>query len=223
MLSLSEKLLLLGLHDEKGHVVMSASVALPYGLVGALLLELYLAKRIDFVEKNIQVINEQPTHNALLDETLGVIARSEKLRTTQYWLQKIQSKVDKIQQRLTNQLVEKEVLFEKEHSFMWIINYNRYPTQNNQPELDVRNRIKQIVLDDAEPTEAEIALMSLVLACELIGEIFENDDKKVAKERINALSKGQKISKAVSKTVEEIMVALMVIFTTTAVTATVTS
>ena len=65
MLSLSEKLLLLGLHDEKGHVVMSASVALPYGLVGALLLELYLAKRIDFVEKNIQVINEQPTHNAL--------------------------------------------------------------------------------------------------------------------------------------------------------------
>ena len=115
------------------------------------------------------------------------------------------------------------MLFEKEHSFMWIINYNRYPTQNSQPELDVRNRIKQIVLDDAEPTEAEIALMSLVLACELIGEIFENDDKKVAKERIKALSKGQKISKAVSKTVEEIMVALMVIFTTTAVTATVTS
>ena len=39
MLTLPEELLLLGLHDKKGTVVSSASMALPYGLAGAVLLE----------------------------------------------------------------------------------------------------------------------------------------------------------------------------------------
>ena len=223
MLTLSEKLLLLGLHDEKGHVVMSASVALPYGLAGALLLELYLDNRIDIVDKKVTLQDDKKTNNDILDEVLTLIAQSPKLRTTQYWLQTIQSKVADIQQRLTDQLVEKQVLSEKEHRFMWVINYNRYPTQNTQPESDIRTRMKQVVLQDAEPTEEEVALLSLVLACELISEVFDKADRTIAKERIKVLAKGQAISKTVAQTVDEIMVALIVIFTATTVSITVSA
>ncbi len=39
-LNLAEELLLLALNEEKGTVVFAASTALPYGLAGALLIEL---------------------------------------------------------------------------------------------------------------------------------------------------------------------------------------
>jgi len=42
-----EELLLLALDDEKGKIIFSSSSALPYGLRGALLLELALVKKID--------------------------------------------------------------------------------------------------------------------------------------------------------------------------------
>jgi len=47
MLNLMEELLLLALDDEKGKIIFSSSSALPYGLRGALLLELALVKKID--------------------------------------------------------------------------------------------------------------------------------------------------------------------------------
>ena len=56
MLNLMEELLLLALDDEKGKIISSSSCALPYGLRGALLLELFLAEKIDVVDKKIVVI-----------------------------------------------------------------------------------------------------------------------------------------------------------------------
>ena len=42
MLNLLEELLLLALDDEKGKIISSSSLALPYGLSGAILLEFSL-------------------------------------------------------------------------------------------------------------------------------------------------------------------------------------
>ena len=223
MLTLSEKLLLLALHDEKGSVVFSASMALPYGLAGALLLELYLANKITFVDKKVQVIDATTTNNELLNEALALIDNSSKLRSAEYWLSSISSKVKGIQQRLANQLVNKGILAEQEQTFLWVIKSTRYPTQDAKPEHDIRQQLKDIVLDGQNATEEDIALLSLVQVCELIAEVFNKDDRKFAQKRIKELAKDEKVSKAISQTVEQITAALLIIIvTTTAATSVVT-
>ena len=223
MLTLSEKLLLLGLHDEKGSVVFSASTALPYGLAGALLIELYLTQRIDFVGKHVRVMRSDKSSSELLNETYQLIASSSKLRDAKYWVKAIHSKVKKIQNRLAEQLVEKKVLSRQERSFLWVINFNRYPTRDAKPESDVRAHIKDVVLRRADASEADVALLSLVLASELITEVFDKDDRKTAKKRIEELAKEQKIGKAISQVVEEVKVAIMVVIVASTVATTATS
>lgn len=215
MLTLSEKLLLLALHDEKGSVVFSASMALPYGLAGALLLELYLANKITFVDKKVQVIDSTPTNNDLLNEALALIDSASKLRGAEYWLNSISSKVKGIQQRLASQLVNKGVLAEQEQTFLWVIKSTRYPTQDAKPEHDIRQQLKDIVLEGHDASEEDIALLGLVQVCELIAEVFNRDDRKFAQKRIKELAKDEKVSKAISQTVEQITAALLIIIVTT--------
>ena len=106
---------------------------------------------------------------------------------------------------------------------MWVFNYNRYPTKNDKPEEDVRKRIKDIVLKRAQPTDQEIALISLFKACELTNEIFEKTDRAKAKKRIEQISESSSISKAISSTVQEIMAAIVIMIVTSTVTTTVIS
>lgn len=220
MLTLSEKLLLLALHDEKGSVVFSASTALPYGLAGALLLELYLSKRVEFVDQNIKVVGTQKTDNELLEEALQLIATSDKLRDTKYWLHRIHSKVSKIQQRLAERLVQKKVLSKEEHRFLWVFNYNRYPTQDEAPEQDILEQIKDVVLGSTAANEEDVALLSLVNACDLVDEVFAKDQRKTAKQRIEQLVKEQEMGDAISQTVKDVMAAIMVVIMASTIAAT---
>ncbi|NNJ72779.1 MAG: GPP34 family phosphoprotein, partial [Enterobacterales bacterium] len=223
MLSLSEKLLLLGLNDEKGSVVFSASGALPYGLAGALILELYLLEKIDFRDQKVKVINSGKTDNDLLNEVLALLSSSSKRRDTKHWVQKVTSKVKKIQERLAHQLVAKKVLSKQEHSFMWLINYNRYPTDDEQPEKDVRSHVKDVVLRRKEANLEDVALVSLIKACELINEVFDKSERDKAKKRIESMSKNLKIGAAISQTMEELMAAIMIaIIAATVVPTTIT-
>lgn len=223
MITLSEQLLLLALNDEKGSVVMSASTALPYGLAGALLLELFLAHKIQFKKDKIVIINSEKSTNTILNEVLDVISKSTKSLDTKHCIETITKKVSKLQDRLAEQLVEKKILVKEEKSFLWIINYNHYPMKDDKAEQGIRRRIKQIVLKRATATEEEVALLSLIKACELINEIFDKPDRKKAVERIKHITEHHQVGVAIAKTMEEITAAIVMIIIASTVTTTVVS
>lgn len=223
MLTLSEKLLLLSLHDEKGKAVASTIIALPYGLSGALLLDLYLSGHIEFVDKQVKVIRSDAISHPVHKQVLALLSSSDRLRDAKYWLNNIHSKVNKIDNRIAEQLVQKGILSKQEHSFLWLINYNRYPTRDEQPEQDIRSHIKKVVLGGIAASEEDIALLSLVQACELSNEVFDKNERKEATKRIEELVEGQKIGNAIKQIVQDIQAALVVLNTTTAVTTTVVS
>ena len=110
MLTLSEKLLLLALNDEKGSVVFSASTALPYGLAGAILLELYLKDFISFRDEKVKVKSRNGTGNEILDDVLSLIIKENKMHDAKYWVQKIYSKLSDLQERIANNLVAQKIL-----------------------------------------------------------------------------------------------------------------
>jgi hypothetical protein len=221
MLSLAEELMLLALKDEKGSVIMSASTALPYGLAGALLLDLFFRKKTTFSGKTVEVIDPAPTGDALLDETLVLISGTEKQKAPKYWVQKIERKVKKLQDRIADQLVLKGILKREEHHLLWVFHYRRYPTQNISPEMEIRQRIRNVILLKHPPEDTDRALISLVNACSLVNEVFSTGERKQAKKRIKEISEDEKIAKAVSDVVAEITAAVTaaVIVATTASTS----
>ena len=208
-LILAEELLLLALHDEKGSVIFNSSTALPYGLSGAIILELFMKKRLMFVDKKITVADTTPTGDSVLDEAVVLIKDFGKLKTAKYWVQKLSSKLKKLQERLANRLVEKNILRKEERKFLWVIPYNRYPTEDPATEQDIRFQIHDIIINNKPVTGHTAALLSLVKACDLVKEVFEKDERKIAKVKIKEIAEKEPIGKAVSSVVNEVNAAVI--------------
>lgn len=204
MLTLPEELMLLALRDDKGSVIFSASTALPYGLTGAVLLELFFMGKITYENKKIRAIDKSQIDDPVLDDALSIMKVSSKDRNPKYWVQKINSKVKKLKQRVIDNLVEKQILNREGHKILWFFNINRYPTLDVVPEMEIRNNVRNIVLSQYEVTEREIALLSLMKACSLVNEVFQRSERKLAKKRIKELIENQKMSKDVSSAVVDI-------------------
>ncbi len=201
MLTLSEKLTLLALHDEKGSFVYSASLSFPYGLAGAMLIELIEQERIALVDGKVKVRNPKSTGDTLLDETLQLIRASEKLRDSNYWVMRIASKIKKLPERIIDGLVAKNILERREQKILWVFPSKRYPMVDAQPEHEVRQHIRQIVLQQQKPEQTDITLLSLVRACGLINEVFSKEERKPAKKQIEKLTANEAVGKSVSDVV----------------------
>jgi hypothetical protein len=212
-----EELLLLALDDEKGKIISSSSCALPYGLRGALLLELFLAEKIDVVDKNIVVIDKKNTGNEVLDNALNIINTYHKQKTVKFWITKLTSKMKELRKDLLNGLITKGILEQQDKKVLWVIPATRYPTKNPVIENRVRKRIIGIVLQDEELDERSSMLISLINACELIKEVFPKDNLKDANKKIKNIIQDEKIGKAITSQIsDEIMLMIVAggVFTT---------
>ena len=220
MLNLMEELLLLALDDEKGKIISSSSCALPYGLRGALLLELFLAEKIDVVDKKIVVINKNNTGDEVLDNALNLIDTYHKQKTVKFWIKKLTSKMKELRKGLLNQLIVKGILEQQDKKVLWVIPATRYPTKNPVIENRVRKRIIGIVLHNDKLDERSSMLISLINACELIKEVFPKDNLKDAKKKIKNIIQDEKVGKAITSQIsDEIMLTIMVLMVTTTVTS----
>ena len=220
MLNLMEELLLLALDDEKGKIISSSSCALPYGLRGALLLELFIAGKIDIVDKKIVVINRNNTGNEVLDNALNIINTYHKQKTVKFWITKLTSKMKGLRKDLLNELITKGILEQQDKKVLWVIPATRYPTKNPVIENRVRKRIIDIVLHDEQLDERSSMLISLIKACELIKEVFPKDNLKDAKKKIKNIIQDEKVGKAITSQVsDEIMATIMVLMVATTITS----
>ena len=58
-LSLTEELLLLAVHDEKGSVILSSTALLPYGISASLLLDLKNLEKINFIDDKVVLFDRR--------------------------------------------------------------------------------------------------------------------------------------------------------------------
>lgn len=220
-LSLAEQLLLIATHDVKGSILMAGSTAVPYGLAGALLLELSMKQRLLWHEKRIVVADRKPTGEPLLDEAMEMIATAPKEKDAKYWVSRFPRKIKKLDRRVYESLVERGILTHVEKHFLWVIPYQRYPERDPQPERLVREKLYDVIRGQIMPNERLLALLSLVHACGLLNEVVPKGERREAKKAVKAMLAGEKVGKAVKDVVDEINAAVMaaVIASTAASTA----
>lgn len=197
-LTLAEELLLLGLDDQTGEVILSVSTALPFGLAGALLLDLFNSNRIEIRDDKVFVIDSTPTGNNLLDEALNMLSKSDKPEKVSYWIKHLNSSIDDMFEKIIKELVSKGILKRQEKKILWIIPVERFPTNDPIPEVLSRIGIRRIVLENEEPDNRTLALLSLIKASNLIDELFLKDERRQAANIIDDYIKNEKIGKVVS-------------------------
>ncbi len=202
-LKLYEELLMLGLDDETGEIILPASAALPYGIAGAVLLELYFAGKVKFENEKIIPLTKEFPEDPILDEALKLIS-SYKSESAKYWIRNINSEMGHLVERIENGLVQKKILQKIEKKILWIIPVERYPTLDAISEANLRIHIRAIVLENAEPDDRMLALLSLIKASNLIDELFLKDERKQATKIISNYIVNEKIGKLVSDVSAEV-------------------
>lgn len=197
-LTLAEELLLLGMDDKSGEILLSVSTSLPFGLAGALLLDLYIAKKIEIRNEKIYAIDSSQTGNKLLDEALGLINVKVEPENTSFWIKNFNSSIDDLTEKIITSLVDRGVLKREEKKILWLIPVERFPTQDPMPEVLSRIAIRRIVLENEEPDNRTLALLSLIKASNLIDELFLKEERRQAANIIEDYIKNENIGKVVA-------------------------
>jgi Golgi phosphoprotein 3 len=204
MITLAEELVLLVLDDDHGTVSWQRSTALPYGLGGALLMDLALHKRIVTLDSKIIVGDSSPTGDDLLDAALRSISASRRWRDAKHWVQLL-GRQKGLRDRLARRLVARGILREQAHSFLWVVHDQRFPTTDPGQESALRTLVREVVLADAEPDSRTLSLLSLVKACHLTDDLFSREERKQAERRITALVEGEPFGEAVSDAIASVV------------------
>jgi hypothetical protein len=197
-LNMAEELLLLVLHDRKGTVVCSASLALDYGLRGALLAELVLANRLALDGKKLVVADTSPTGDALLDAALTTLQQAKRPRDTRHWVGSLSFKPGGIRKHLLERLVQKGILRREQRRLLWVFSYQIHPTQDVTPELRVRDMLRADVTSGITPKPRTLTLLGLVSVCDLFNEVFPKEGRSYARRRMRELEKGEALQKPLS-------------------------
>ncbi|AHF05953.1 GOLPH3/VPS74 family protein [Desulfitobacterium metallireducens] len=202
MLDLSEELLLLAVHEEKGSIPFDASNKIDFCLAGALLIELELMNRVKADKKTLQVINRTSTGNSRLDTLLNLIDHSKKVRSPSYWITKSKGTFKHLRHEYLEQLVNQGILREEERQIFWIFPSTAYPLRDTLLKREIRDRVRLVILREETPSPRTARLIALVHACGLTNTIFDKEERKDARKKVKALAKEDLLVQAIIKTIQ---------------------
>ena len=187
MLTFAEELILL-LNDEDGAPLPVQEDALACALVGALLMDLAFAYRIDTDLQTLVVTDQTPTGNPALDRILAKIAARPEAADTRTWIRELSvDEAAAIQEDLLSSLVERGILARRVDRFFWTLRTPRHPVVNGQAAQGIHRRIREVLHSDDIPDPRDIALIALLDACDLLPDLFPAQEIKQCRARIEQL------------------------------------
>ena len=205
MLTLYEELQILSIHEEKGIFIGSVLERLKPGSVGAMLAELALTGKICLSSnRRLQLVDDSPTNDPLLDGILVALKESEKERKIGYWINTLSQKPEKLRKKITANLVQKGLLTQEDDNLVWVVPSPLHPEIKASTKYSMIKHLRGIVLAKEEAHPREIAFLSLVNACGLMDLVFLRDERKVADQYINELVVYEAMKDPNLETIQEI-------------------
>jgi hypothetical protein len=215
MLMLHERLLLLVLDDDKGkNQVRFADKA----LAGSLLFELLRGGAIKLVDDRVRAADAAPTDatptdatptDTILRDTVAEIADEAKPRDVRWWVDHLPSRLEPFLPRLAARLVESGVLSQEQHKVLGIFPQTRLPERDHTPEAQVRERLRAVLLGEAEADADDAELAAMVAALGMVGGLVGRDRRTEAERRAKELSESAELGEAVGRAVKAAQDAVM--------------
>lgn len=165
LLTLMEEVLLMGLKDKEGYLSFWND-NISYALRGCILLELAFRNRITLVndparrrfelsDRLVEVIDDEPTGEVLLDEALKIMKSDESNLSVTNWidllsgetwnLMKINYQLKQVRERLAKGLVDKGILRTERKNF-FLFDMATHPVADKLSKEYIKNRILSLLI-----------------------------------------------------------------------------
>ena len=201
MLSMLEEVVLLTVDEQTGHLRSTREFGTAYALVGAVFFDLALAGKIDTDTESIQIIDRTPTGNATLDRVLAQMGKRPDLKTVRDWIEEIFLQRTDLEGEALGSLIAQSILRHEKSKLLWIIDVERFPLVDNQPQQHVKLRLAHAILSGQIPPTRDIMLVSVAEACGLLGYVLSDVEIANRKDRIQALCGLETISRKVREAI----------------------
>jgi hypothetical protein len=215
-LILAEQLLLLFLDDEKGSD--RASWGGDPGLAGAILLDLTAERAIAEDDGKLAAVSGAAPAHPLLAAAHAAIERSDKRRDARGWVGRLPKQLKPLRERTAERLVEHGVLTAERRRILGLFPSARFPAADPEPERDLRERLRAVLVGERSPTPHDAMLIALLIPYDQVRRLVPRDRRKDAQRRAKEVAEGGAAAKAVDDTIKGIQAA--VIASTTAAIAT---
>ena len=203
MLTFTEELVLL-LNDEDGAPLPIRQDIVESALAGAVLMDLAFANRIDTDLEALFVNDPTPVGNPALDRILARIAARTEVCDTKTWIGLLSvEEAPAIHEQALAGLVDRGVLTVRESRIPWM-RARRYPSSVGKTASELRLHVADILGSDDIPDPRDVALISLLDACEILPDIFPRQEMEDFRPRIALLRKMDLIGREVAGAVAEI-------------------
>ena len=205
MLTIAEEIILLALDDETGKLSTRLPVhSLRNAVSGALLMDLAFENRIDTDLRRLIVVDAAPLGEPVLDDVLARIANEEEERETGYWVGLFAANYEALRARFLDRLAARGILSQREGRLSWLIGVRRYPTVDDRPQRDVKQRIMDTLVSEVIPDPRDIAIICLADACALWRTMIDERDLADVRPRIEQVVKMDLIGQSVTRTIREL-------------------
>ena len=198
MLTMLEEVVLLAVDEQTGGLRSTREFGTAYALVGAVFFDLALARKIDTDTEAIHVIDTKPTGHPTLDRVLERMAHKPQLTTVREWIEEMFLQREDLEGQALGSLIQQGILRHEKSKRLWIIDVERFPMVNNQPQQHVKLRLAQAILTDAIPDTRDIMLVSIAEPCGLLEYVLSHYQIDSRHERIRQLCNLETISRKVT-------------------------
>lgn len=209
MLTIFEELLLLSIHEDKGTFIGSTVDKMNAGLIGAILAELALMGVIQIQENHrLRVAQDAPLEDEILNNALNAFKESEKERKTGFWINALNQKPEKYRKQIVERLIQKGIVTQEDDHIVWVIPSPLQPEVKASTKYWLRHRLREIILTSGQAEQRDIALLSILKACNLLDLVFLKDERRLASRQISELVVGDALKNPITQTIEEIDIAI---------------
>ena len=211
-LFLHEEILLLALRDEEG-TIASGGTMYQYAIGAAILAELLLSKRIEVEQsgkrKLVNLINQSPLGEPLIDECLEKVISAKRRAVLQTWVSRFAG-VKNLKHRVARQLCRRGILRADEDKVLLIFTRKIYPEVNPGPERELIERLRYAVFTDSRDIDPRtVVLLSLANSTGLLKIVFDKKKLNGRKTRINQIVNGEITGKAANEAIQAMQAAFM--------------
>ena len=158
MPSLVEELVLLAIEDDGAIAPAAGDLGFGMALLGACLVELGNAGRIDVDLSAVLVLDTTPTGHPALDGVLKTIATGDAAPVAQ-WILRLSADAATVVRQTLDGLISRRVLRFEEARYLWVLKERRYPLRDGREQQDAKLRIMETLLGEQLPTPHDSVLL----------------------------------------------------------------
>ena len=185
MLTTAEEFLLLALDGKTGDFRKIQTEYLHAGLIGAAVMELALAGKIDSDVDGAWVVDSAPVDDSSLDPVLSAMAKPGFPAKLEQVIGALMPLGEAVQQQVLERLCGRKVLEKTESRSVLLKKVTRYALIDARDFDATRQRLAQLLKGDGLPDPRDVCLLTLAKTCGLVEQLVPTGELDAAYDRLS--------------------------------------